>query len=58
LEVGDRAAEPSVDQDGDRSRAGRLEGLRQERRVGARPEVAGRGRAPLDLGNTREAGNR
>ena len=53
-----RAAEALVDEDGDRGRAGALEGGGERGRLGVRPEVARRGRAALDLRDRREPGPR
>ena len=49
------AAEALVDEDGDRSGAGRRVLAREPRWVGVRPDVAERGRAPLDLRDRSEA---
>src|SRR5205814_7742388 len=55
LKVFERAAEALVDEDRDRRGAGVRELRRKARRVCIRPEVAGRRRAALDLGDRAEA---
>ena len=58
LEIVDRAAEALVDEDRDRSRAGVGELSREPGGIGVRPQVSGRGRAALDLGDRAETRGR
>ena len=55
-EVVERAAEALVDEDGERCRAGRREARGERGGIGVGPQVADRGRAPLDLRDPGEAG--
>ena len=52
--IGDRAAEALVDEHRDGRCAGRLEAAASTRGIGVRPQVAGRGRPALDLGDRGE----
>src|SRR5205823_15127700 len=54
-EIVDRAREPLVDEHRDGGGTRRLEARGQLGRIGARPQVAGGRRAPLDFGDRRQA---